>query len=91
MSLLPVATKALDIFLYNQMHNYLEQINLIYAFQSWFRSAHSTDTALTFLAYTFRANILDECLYTGMVLIDLQKAFDTVDYTILTTKLNAKE
>ena len=32
---------------------------------------------------------MDEGLYTGMVLIDLQKAFDTVDYTILTTKLNA--
>ena len=29
------------------------------------------------------------CIHTGMVLIDLQKAFDTVDYTILTTKLNA--
>ena len=32
---------------------------------------------------------MDECLYTGMVLIDLQKAFDTVDYTTLTKKLNA--
>ena len=32
---------------------------------------------------------MDEGLYTGMVLVDLQKAFDTVDYTILTTKLNA--
>ena len=52
------------------------------------QSAHSTDTALTFLADKLRAN-MDEGLYTGMVLIDLQKAFDTVDYTILTTKLNA--
>ena len=33
---------------------------------------------------------MDEGLrYTGMVLIDIQKAFDTVDYTILTKKLNA--
>ena len=40
--------------------------------------AHSTDTALTFLADKLRANM-----------DDLQKAFDTVDYTILTTKLNA--
>ena len=88
MSILPVALKVLEIFLYNQMHNYLGQNNLIYVCQSGFRTAHLTDTALTFLADKFRAN-MDEGLYTGMVLIDLQKAFDTVDYTILTTKLNA--
>ena len=84
-SILPVASKVLEKIVYNQMHNYLEQNHLIYAFQSGFRSAHSTDTALTFLADKLRANI-DEGLYTGMVLIDLQKSFD---YTILTTKLNA--
>ena len=88
MSILPVASKVLEKIVYNQMHKYLEQNNLIYAFQSGFRSAHSTDTALTFLADKLRAN-MDEGLYTGIVLIDLQKAFDTVDYTILTTKLNA--
>ena len=87
-SILPVASKVLEKIVYNQMHKYLEQNNLIYAFQSGFRSAHSTDTALTFLADKLRAN-MDEGLYTGMVLIDLQKAFDTVEYTILTTKLNA--
>ena len=70
------------------MHNYLEQNNPIYALQTGFRSAHSTDTALTFLADILRAN-MDEGLYTGIVLIDLQKAFETVDYTILTKKLNA--
>ena len=80
-SILPVASKVLEKIVYNQN-------NLIYAFQSGFRSAHSTDTALTFLADKLRAN-MDEGLYTGMVLIDLQKAFDMVDYTILTTKLNA--
>ena len=89
MSILLVVSKVLEKIVYNQMHNYLEQNNLIYAFQSGFRSAHSTDTALTFLADNLRAN-MDEGLYTGMVLIDLQKAFDdTVDYTILTKKLKS--
>ena len=87
-SILPVASKVLEKIVYNQMHTYLEQNNLIYAFQSGFRSAHSTDTALIYLADKLGAN-MDEGLYTGMVLIDLQKAFDTVHYTILTKKLNA--
>ena len=43
-SILPVASKVLDKIVYNQMHKYLEQNNLIYAFQSGFRSAHSTST-----------------------------------------------
>ena len=60
-SILPVASKVLEKIVYNQMHNYLEQNNLIYAFQSGFRSAHSTDTALTFLADKLRAN-MDEGL-----------------------------
>ena len=57
----------------------------MYAFQSGFRSAHSNDTALTFLADKLRVN-MDEGLYTGMELIYLQKAVDTVDYTFLTKK-----
>ena len=32
---------------------------------------------------------MDQGLYTGTVLIDLQKAFDTVDHTILSHKLKA--
>ena len=59
-----------------------------YAFQSFFRADHSTDTALTFLADILRFN-MDDGLYTGMILIDLQKAFDTVDYSMLATQLKA--
>ena len=72
-SILPVASKVLEKMLYNQRHKYLEQNNLIYAFQSGFQCAHSTDTALTFLADKLRAN-MDEGLYTGMVTVDYTRA-----------------
>ncbi len=78
-SILPVVSKVLEKIVYNQMHN------LIYAFQWGFRTAHSNDTALISLADKLRSN-MDEGVYTGMVLIYFQKAFDTVDYTILTKK-----
>ena len=47
----------------------------------------SADTAL-FLSNKIKFNT-DKGLYTGMVLIDLQKAFDTVDHTILLQRLKA--
>lgn len=47
-----------------------------------------TDAALTFLADRLRFN-MDDGLYIGIILIDLQKAFETVDYSILATKLKA--
>ena len=69
------------------MFEYLLQNSIIYAFQSGLRADHPTDTALTFLADILK--FTDDDLYTGMILIDLQKAVDTVDYSILATQLKA--
>ena len=46
----------------------------------------STETCLTHLTDMIRFNI-DKGLFTGMVLIDLQEAFGTIDYGILLKKL----
>ena len=55
---------------------------------SGFRKAHSTDTCLLYLTDFIRKEV-DKGNFCGMVLIDLQKAFDTVQYDILLIKLKA--
>jgi hypothetical protein len=87
-SILPVASKIMERLIHDQLYEYLSKYNLLYKYQSGFRSGFSTDTALTYLADTIRRNI-DDRLYTGAVLIDLQKAFDTVNHAILIAKMKA--
>ena len=48
----------------------------------------STDTCLTYLTDFIRHG-MDNGLYTGMVMIDPQKAFDTVNHSLLSDKLQA--
>ena len=60
----------------------------IYNYQSGFRGNHSTNLCLSFLTDKILKGF-DEGLLTGMILIDLQKAFDTIDHEILLQKLKA--
>ena len=73
---------------HEQLYQYLSSNSIIYKYQSGFRSTFSTNTALCYLGDKIRFN-LDKGLYTGVVLLDLQKAFDTVDHHILLSKLRA--
>ena len=72
---------------YNQLYEYMCQNKLIYKYQSGFRPSFSTNTALTYLTDRIRFN-MDKGMYTGVVLLDLRKAFDTVNHDILLTKLD---
>ena len=68
--------------------NFSQSIIFFYNFQSGFRPNHSTNLCLTHLAdKTFKG--LDEGFLTGMILIDLQKAFYTVNHKVLSQKLKA--
>ena len=60
----------------------------MYDLQSGFRQNFSTDSCLIHLS-DYILNNQDKGEYTGMVVIDLQKAFDTVNHKILLSKLQA--
>ena len=60
---------------------YQMKIYHITNYQSGFRGNHSTNRCLFFLTDKILKGF-DEGLLTGMILIDLQKAFDTIVHEI---------
>ena len=65
---------------------FLTQNKILHKYQSGFRSNHSTNECLSYLNDKILKGF-DEGLLTGMVLIDLQKAFDTIDHGVLFKKM----
>ena len=81
-----VVAKIFEKLIFEQLYEYLNNNNLITAFQSGFRSLHSTLTALIEATDKWSINIGNKLL-NGVIFIDLKKAFDTIDHTILIRKL----
>ena len=71
---------------YDQLYKHLNSNNLLAKEQSGFRTLHSTLTCLLKSTDDWYSS-LDKGQLVGLVLIDLKKAFDTVDHNILCQKL----
>ena len=85
-SLLALVSKIIENVIHDQTQSFLDKNDIIYRYQSGFRNFFSTDSYLSYLNNKI-ATGFESGLYTGMILIDLQKAFDTVNHDILLKKM----
>ena len=84
-SLLSLVSKIIEKVSWSNT-SFLDKNDLIYRYQSGFSQFFSTDSCLCYLNNKI-ATDFESGLYTVMILIDLKKAFDTVNYDILFKKL----
>ena len=86
-SLLSNIEKILEKLMYKRLYTFLNKNNVIYNLQFGFRQQYSTSHALINITESIRKALDDGNISSGVV-VDLQKAFDTVDHQILLAKLN---
>ena len=85
-SVLPCFSKILDRVMYNRLYKYLTDQKILHPQQFGFRKGHSTEHAIAQLVDQIYESFEDDN-YTGGIFVDLSKAFDTVNHTILLKNL----
>ena len=83
---LPYLSKIFERNMADKLINFLNKYSILSKFQFGFQKNRSTCDALLSLV-NFIYSALDERKFVVNVLIDLRKAFDTVDHSILLDKM----
>ena len=78
--------KIIERIVHDQTEEFLSKNKLLYRFQSGFRKNYSTSTCLGNLTDKITTRF-EKDLFAGKILIDLKKAFDTIDHQILLKKM----
>ncbi len=79
---IPDISKLLGKEVFGQLYQYLIDNSLISRFQSGFRPKHSTLSLLIEMSDNWFEN-MDNGEITGLISVDIKKAFDSIDHKIL--------
>ena len=85
-SLLITISKILEKIVYKRVYNFLHQTGQLYNSQYGFRTAHSCDNAVSELVGAILKN-RENNKFTAALYLDLSKAFDTLEPSVLYHKL----
>ena len=85
-SILPIVSKIFERLMHQQINSFVS--NLLSKFLCGYRKNYNSQYALLFMIEKWKA-MLDKGGFAGAVLMDLSKAFDTINHELLIAKLRA--